>query len=357
VPEAPIRLYLFLFTFFSIAGWGLECVYRSTAQKKLVNPGFLKGPYLPLYGTTAVILTLVITAFERGLIFPYAAYSIALVYPGISALDASYFTILEFLTKGLVYFVITTGIELAAGLFFGGFLKRPLWDYSGQPLCFKNHVCLKYSCYWVLLAFFFEYALLPLSLFVYRSCDPHWMSAVTFSVCGVLSIDFICNLSFVLLTRAKEKALSASRDEFMDILAPLLDKADVRRLSQFGHHGFNTRLEHSLEVAWRSYTVAKAFSLDYASAARGALLHDLFFYDWIREGPRLHGCRHPKISLQNAVKTADLNKKEKDIIRKHMWPLTFVPPRYPESWVVCFVDTYCGIKDCIVLLRRSVRAG
>ncbi|MDY6831014.1 MAG: phosphohydrolase [Thermodesulfobacteriota bacterium] len=356
MPEDPIRLFLFLFTFFSIAGWGLECVYRSTAQKKPVNPGFLKGPYLPLYGTAAVILTPVVTAFQQGAIFPYAAYFIALVFPGIRALDASCFTSMAFLTKGLAYFVITTGIELAVGLFFGGLLKRPLWDYSGQPLCFKNHVCLKYSCYWVLLAFFFEYALLPLSLFVYRSCDPRWMSAVTFPICFILFLDFIWNLSVVLQARGKEAALSVSHDEFMDILAPLLDTADVQRLSGFRHHGFNTRLEHSLEVAWRSYAAAKTLSLDYASTARGALLHDLFFYDWTTEGPRLHGYRHPKIALQNAVRTADLNKKEKDIIRKHMWPLTLMPPRYLESWVVCFVDTCCSIKDCIVLVRKF-RAG
>lgn len=352
--ETPV--YFYLFAFFSFACWGLEFVYRSTAQKKLVNPGFLKGPYLPLYGTTAVILALIITIIQKGTIFSYAAHLIPFVYLKIGTLDAPYSTILEFLSKGLIYFLITTGIELATGLFFGGLLKRPLWNYSGQPFCFKNQICLKYSCYWVLLAFFFEYVLLPISLFFYRFFDPHWISAFVFYVCCVILIDFIYNLSFALQTRRKEAALSVSHDEFMAILAPLLDTADVQRLSKFSHHRFNTRLEHSLEVAWRSYFVAKTFSLDYASAARGALLHDLFFYDWMREGPRFHGYKHPKISLQNAVKIADLNKKEKDIIKKHMWPLTVMPPRYPESWVVCFIDTYYSIKDCVVLVR-NVYAG
>lgn len=354
VLETPV--YFYLFAFFSVSGWGLECVYRSTAQKKLVNPGFLKGPYLPLYGTAVVILALIITTIQEGEIFSYAEHFIPLVYLKIRTLDALYLTVMVFLSKGLIYFLVTTGIELATGLFFDGLLKRQLWNYSDQPLCFKSQVCLKYSCYWVLLAFFFEYVLLPLSLFFYRSFDPHWVSAFTFSICCILSIDFIGSLSIALQTRRKEAALSVSHDEFMAILAPLLDTGDVKRLSEFRHHGCNTRLEHSLEVAWRSYAVAKTFSLDYASAARGALLHDLFFYDWMREGPRLHGCRHPKISLQNAVKTADLNKKEKDIIKKHMWPLTLLPPRYRESWVVCFVDTYCGMKDCVVLVRK-IHAG
>ncbi len=149
--ETPV--YFYLLAFFSVAGWGLECVYRSVAQKKLVNPGFLKGPYLPIYGTAAVVLTLIIASIHEGAI-SYAANFIPLVNLKIGALNALYLTMLILLSKGLAYFLVTTGIELATGLFFGGLLKRPLWDYSGQPLCFKNQVCLKYSCYWVLLAFF-----------------------------------------------------------------------------------------------------------------------------------------------------------------------------------------------------------
>lgn len=247
-----IHIFFYLFTFYSFACWGLEFVYRSTAHKKLVNPGFLKGPYLPLYGTAAVILTLIITTVHEGTIFSYVTHLIPFVALNIRTLDAPYFTILEFLSKGLIYFLITTGIELTTGLFFDSLLKRPLWNYSDQPFCFKKHICLKYSCYWVLLAFIFEYVLLPLSLFFYQCFDPHWMSVFVFSVCCVILIDFIYNLSFALKTRRKEAALSVNHDEFMAILTPLLDTVEVNRLSKFRHHGCNTRLEHSLEVAWHS---------------------------------------------------------------------------------------------------------
>ncbi|MEA3471057.1 MAG: phosphohydrolase, partial [Thermodesulfobacteriota bacterium] len=45
--------YLFLFVFFSIIGWVLEAVFRSFHAKTFINPGFLKGPYLPIYGMGA----------------------------------------------------------------------------------------------------------------------------------------------------------------------------------------------------------------------------------------------------------------------------------------------------------------
>jgi len=77
------------------------------------------------------------------------------------------------------------------------------------------------------------------------------------------------------------------------------------------------------------------------------LLHDLFFYDWLREGPRLHGFRHPNICLKNARKITSLSRKEEDIIKKHMWPLTIIPPFYKESFIVSLVDTFCSTRDYI----------
>ncbi len=46
------------FTLYSFAGWLIEIVYRSFTQKKLVNPGFLFGPFIPLYGTGALAVFL-----------------------------------------------------------------------------------------------------------------------------------------------------------------------------------------------------------------------------------------------------------------------------------------------------------
>ena len=75
----------------------------------------------------------------------------------------------------------------------------------------------------------------------------------------------------------------------------------------------------------------------------------------MKEGPKWHGFKHPAIALENALKITALNRIEQDIIKKHMWPLTLCPPRYIESWVVCFADTYCGMMDCFIFLRNFVK--
>ena len=55
----------------------------------------------------------------------------------------------------------------------------------------------------------------------------------------------------------------------------------------------------------------------------------------------MHRMRHPKIALEKACECFELSDKEKDIILRHMWPITPAPPRYRESYVVDLMDKYC----------------
>ena len=118
-------------------------------------------------------------------------------------------------------------------------------------------------------------------------------------------------------------------------------------------HGSVTCLEHSLSVSYYSYILCRLLHLDYRSAARGGLLHDLFLYNWRKSKLTggMHSFTHPYTALLNANKYFLLNKMEKDIIVKHMWPLTIKLPIYRESYVVSFVDKYCAIVEGVKFLR------
>ena len=80
---------------------------------------------------------------------------------------------------------------------------------------------------------------------------------------------------------------------------------------------------------------------------RGALLHDYFLYDWHipDENRPLHGRYHPSAALKNAEEDFELSDMERDIIKKHMFPLTLTPPAYKESLLVCLVDKACSIYE------------
>lgn len=137
------------------------------------------------------------------------------------------------------------------------------------------------------------------------------------------------------------------RNEFFDIINEIMMNEEVQKLKLFKHHYAYTRFEHSLSVAYYSYLLCKLLHLDYISIARAGLLHDLFFYDCENKltRPKKHISNHPKIALKNAEALFSLNDKEKDIILKHMWPLTFTPPKYLESFIITFVDKYCALKE------------
>jgi uncharacterized protein len=125
----------------------------------------------------------------------------------------------------------------------------------------------------------------------------------------------------------------------------ILENKEFLKTKLYIHHGAQTRFDHCIDVANRTFEIAKKRGYDYFSATRGALLHDFFFYNWLTEGPRLHGFRHSKIAYQNASKIFLLNEIEKDSILRHMWPLTPTPPRFKESMVVCYADKTVTIKD------------
>jgi len=122
----------FSFSLFSLLGWVMEVGYRSTRERRFVNPGLLSGPYLSLYGTAALIL--------MGCIHLVHEYNI--------------------LIKILFYFLITTGLELITGSSVQRFFNVRLWDYSDERLQFNGHICLRFSIFWIVLVFAFEYLLL-----------------------------------------------------------------------------------------------------------------------------------------------------------------------------------------------------
>ena len=90
---------------------------------------------------------------------------------------------------------------------------------------------------------------------------------------------------------------------------------------------------------------------------RGALLHDYFLYDWHEKDRRhcLHGLRHPRLAMRNACEDYELTKREKNIILRHMFPLTVVPPTCREAWIVCLADKICAVLETLHLSKRRYR--
>lgn len=145
--------------------------------------------------------------------------------------------------------------------------------------------------------------------------------------------------------------------EYESYLKPLLEDEKIQQMAKFIQHGNTTCLDHCEAVAFYSAELAYKYHLkvDMKSLIRGAMLHDYFLYDWHDQKlGNLHGFYHPGIALKNATKDFELTKIEKDIIKKHMFPLTLYLPGYKESVLVCLADKYCTLREFFGKLFRKV---
>ncbi len=121
------------FIIYSILGWLLESIVRSICERKIINTGFLKGPFCPIYGCGAIIMILFLKQLEE---------NIAILF------------IVCFFTLSLWEYIV--------GVFLEKVFKTKYWDYTDHKFNIKGRVCLQNSIYWGILGTIFIKYIHPL---------------------------------------------------------------------------------------------------------------------------------------------------------------------------------------------------
>lgn len=129
--------YLFIFCIFSVVGWILELTYRSIVTKKIINPGFMSGCVVPLYGFGAVILNLICNLF----ISIKSNYKIVIIF--------------------ILSIIILSILEYFTGYVLLKFFNLRLWDYSDRKYNYKGFICLYFSFIWGILSLVFYNFIFP----------------------------------------------------------------------------------------------------------------------------------------------------------------------------------------------------
>lgn len=111
--------WLFFFYMYCFFGWCFESAYVSAKSRKLVNRGFMRGPFLPLYGSGAIMMLVVSMPFQDNVWLTYVAGVIG-----------------------------ATALEYVTGVTMEALFKVRYWDYSNQPFNFQGHICLGSSLAW-----------------------------------------------------------------------------------------------------------------------------------------------------------------------------------------------------------------
>ena len=146
-------------------------------------------------------------------------------------------------------------------------------------------------------------------------------------------------------------------EEFQMLIKDIINNKTVQEMKNYRQHYETTCFDHCYMASYYCYIICKKYNLDYKSATRAAMLHDLFLYDWrVRQPDRkgLHAFTHGKEACKNACKLFDLSEKEKDIIIKHMWPVTIAFPKSIEGFVLTLVDKYCAVSETFEVFQSKL---
>ena len=182
--------FIFIFYMGCPLGWILELFFRRIVHGKWVNPGFLIGPYLPIYGFGLVTLTVLYLLFK----------------------DSSLNPIFVILLMG----VCMTLIELIGGLM-GLKNNVRLWDYSNRWGNYKGVICPLFSAIWTAIGGVYYFFLAP---YVMHALD--WFSEnIAFSYMlglfsGFILIDYFYsnNMYNKIKQYAKENNITVKYEQF-----------------------------------------------------------------------------------------------------------------------------------------------
>lgn len=103
-----------LFMIYSFIGWIIEMVDKSIVDKKIVNRGFLIGPYCPIYGCGAILMIILL---QRYIEEPITLFFMSIII----------FSILEYTTSFIMEKMF----------------KARWWDYSSYKFNINGRICLE----------------------------------------------------------------------------------------------------------------------------------------------------------------------------------------------------------------------
>ena len=288
--------WFFLFYFYCFFGWCFESAYVSIKSRKLTNRGFMRGPFLPLYGSGAIMMLVVSMPFQDNIFLVYVAGCIGA-------------TVLEYVT----------GVTMEA------LFKVRYWDYSQNKFNFQGHICLGTSLAWGGLTILMtEVIHVP-------------VEALMLSIPGRLSVVIIADFSISFKTaidlRDVLDRMEKTREELvriqkrLDVIIALTGESlsDYRDAAQEGIEGLVNGIEHKLEGVKTAIQIKPGeylgeikeellelrtkFAVNMELRKGLSALKDFFQKDMIRSNPGMTSMKY-KEELEE-LKEKSSGKKEK----------------------------------------------
>ena len=204
-----MRTFAFIATLFvvgSLIGWVIEVFFRRFfSAKKWINPGFLTGPYLPIYGFGVIGLFILSEVF------------INLDKSAFAAIPDWLMIVMQIVFIG----VVLIAIEFVGGLIFIKGLGLKLWDYSDQKGNVMGIVCPLFDLLWTIagaIYYFFIHPQLKVGVYWLAAESNNVYYLIIGVVLGMMIVDFCysVHLATVVSRFAKEHRIT---DRFFEVKA------------------------------------------------------------------------------------------------------------------------------------------
>ena len=180
--------WLFFFYFYCFFGWCFESTYVSIKSHKLVNRGFMRGPFLPLYGSGAIMMLVVSMPFQDNIFLVYIAGCLG-----------------------------ATALEYVTGVTMEALFKVRYWDYSKNKFNFQGQICLGSSLAWGFLTILMtEVIHKPIERFV-LSIPNGVLTAVTLVLTAYICADFALSFKAALDLRDVLVKMEKAKEEMLHI--------------------------------------------------------------------------------------------------------------------------------------------
>ena len=221
------------FVIYSFLGWILESIVRTICEKKLINTGFLIGPFCPIYGFGAIIMILFLERFKSNIFLLF-----------------------------LIAVIILTLWEYIVGVLLEKLFSTKYWNYSNHKFNYKGRICLTNSIAWGILGVLFINYIHPFVIQLLENVNDIYIASITSIIAFVLFIDAIISIIKVKNIKTTLQKIEDINEQIKLKLLELKDKEKISASVNIQNliNTLRTRRDKTMKHLYkRAYRLKKAF--------------------------------------------------------------------------------------------------
>lgn len=207
--------YFLLFMLYAFLGWCLEVICKLVSDHKFINRGFLIGPYCPIYGYGAIIMTLLL---KKYLDDPVTLFIMIILTCSILEYFTSYILEKLFATRW--------------------------WDYSTYKFNINGRICLETMIPFGIFGLLLMYKVTPFFMNIINAIPNIWLITIACILFIIFLIDNIISFKIMNNIKSLNKETQAKK---------LIKKDDTEKITELVRKQLKTSKRKFHERLFKAY--------------------------------------------------------------------------------------------------------